>query len=77
MYLLKSLFHLQIPNYYFLNRSLDYRIDYFNHDSEDNYSNYKLSIDKPDELNQIRELFEERELPFNFSMKQLFTALDK
>jgi len=64
-------------NYYFLKRSSDYRINYFNHDSEGNYSNYKLSVDKPDELNQIRKLFEEKELPFNFSMKQLFIALDK
>jgi len=64
-------------NYFFLNRSLDYRINYYNHDSTGNYSNFKLSVDKPDELKQIRRLFEEKELPFNFSMKQLFSALEK
>jgi len=64
-------------NYFFLNRSLHYSLQYFNHDSRGNYSNFKLSVDKPDELKQIRRLFEEKELPFNFSMKQLFIALEK
>ncbi|MDD5005997.1 MAG: glycosyltransferase family protein [Candidatus Omnitrophica bacterium] len=62
-------------NYYFLNRDSQYKIRYYNHDLEFDYSRFKLSIDTPQDLEQARRFFKEKKLPFNFSFQELITVL--
>lgn len=64
-------------NYFFLDRPLQYRIRYYNHNSGADYSRFKLSIDTHQELEQIRSFFIKKGLPFQFTFKELIDVLIK
>ncbi len=62
-------------NYYFLNRPSQYKIRYYNHSLGFDYSRFKLSIDTLQDLNYIRSIFVNKNLPFDFSFKELIEVL--
>lgn len=62
-------------NYFFLNRPERFRIRYYNHALGADYSRFKLSIDRPEDLERIRRLFSDYRLPGDFSLKQLAAVL--
>ena len=62
-------------NDYFLNRPSQYRIRYYNHGMDRDYSRFELSIDTISDLERARRLFSKKDLPLNFSFKDLIRAL--
>ncbi|EKD28525.1 MAG: Acylneuraminate cytidylyltransferase [uncultured bacterium] len=63
-------------NYYFLNRPEKYRLRYFMHKFDKDYSRFKLSIDTPSDLKDIRNIFRSKKLALNFSTNDLLKVLD-
>ncbi|HNX82018.1 MAG TPA: glycosyltransferase family protein [Candidatus Omnitrophota bacterium] len=66
---------LEHINYFFLRRPETYKIQYYNHDCKGTFSHYKLSIDTPEDLRRLKDLFLIKRLPPDFSLKQLLDAL--
>ena len=64
-------------NYYFLDRPTEFRIRYFTHTLGRDYSRFKLSIDTQEDLGRLRHLFENKGLPAQFTLNQLFSVLDE
>lgn len=64
-------------NYFFLNRPDRYRIRYFSHTHQGDYSRFKLSIDTATDLERIRGLFSEHGLGQSFSFEDLTNALER
>ncbi len=62
-------------NYYFLDRDSRYRVRYYNHGERYDYSRFKLSIDTPEDLEQIKNLFAVKNLPLAFSFNELTAVL--
>jgi spore coat polysaccharide biosynthesis protein SpsF len=64
-------------NYYFLSRDERFRIRYYCHGVGWDYSRFKLSIDRREELERVRALFSKYGLPQNFTLAQLFAVLNR